>query len=540
MLIRSFYHKIKSKIMETKKDKFLGCLIGGAAGDALGYPVEFMRISQIQNKYGEPGITRYELRNGIAQISDDTQMTLFTANGLLFGNTRGTVRGIMGSEESYVWNFYKEWYKTQTFNSYNDLLFHERNKPFASHEAYYLPFSWLCGVDELYSRRAPGVTCLSAIEKNEPGSTKNRINNSKGCGGVMRVAPVGLYAARYKISNEDTAILGAEVAALTHGHPLGYIPAAMMSVLITLIIQDEQSTPLQTLVEQSMAITRNCFPYEKYFRELRKLIEDAIYFSINDIDESMAISHLGEGWVAEEALAIGIYCALKHTDNFEKAIIASVNHSGDSDSTGSICGNIMGAYLGLNSIPKHYTENLEVIAVIADIANDLYTGCVLDSSCAEDTPEKKLWSRKYIDFVAEGSCPRIINEFTPTRTTPKFIRDLNENEVFVFGSNLSGKHGGGAAFMALKWGAKMGRGEGEQGQTYAIPTMFNSTRDIKPYIGEFIMHARSHKEKIYLVTEIGCGIAGFTPAEIAPMFQYAVDIENIYLPESFWAILKQL
>jgi len=128
--------------------KFKGCLIGGAVGDALGYAVEFLPAGSIFKKYGENGITEYELRHGVAEISDDTQMTLFTATGLLVGTTRGMTRGIMGDyAECYIAYSYRDWYRTQT-------------------EKYPLPeeyhYSWLVNVPEMFSRRAPGNTCLSA------------------------------------------------------------------------------------------------------------------------------------------------------------------------------------------------------------------------------------------------------------------------------------------------------------------------------------------------------------------------------------------
>lgn len=124
----------------------------------------------------------------------------------------------------------------------------------------------------------------------------------------------------------------------------------------------------------------------------------------------------------------------------------------------------------------------------------------------------------------------------PKKISPKWIFDLKENEVFVFGSNLSGFHGGGAAAVAMKWGAVWGQGIGLQGQTYAIPTMQGGVETIKPYVDDFLSYAKSHPELKFLVTEIGCGIAGFTVKEIAPLFAKALteNLENIYLPESFY------
>ena len=125
------------------------------------------------------------------------------------------------------------------------------------------------------------------------------------------------------------------------------------------------------------------------------------------------------------------------------------------------------------------------------------------------------------------------------RITSDRITELRPGEIFVFGSNLEGAHGGGAALLAWrKWGAKWGQGVGLQGQTYGIPTMHGGPEAIRPYVDEFIRFAADHTELHFLVTEIGCGIAGFTPEEIAPLFRDAVEVQNISLPERFWNVLE--
>ena len=175
-------------------DLVRGSLVGGAAGDALGYTVEFDRYSEIIARYGKLGITEYELQGGVAEISDDTQMTLFTANGMLMGLTRGYMRGIGAAPEFYVEYAYQDWYDTQmkSFDEVKELSRH----------------TWLSGIPQLYVRRAPGNTCLTAITDMKKGRTPD--NDSKGCGGVMRVAPYGLFCAchdvRYNIEEIDVQV----------------------------------------------------------------------------------------------------------------------------------------------------------------------------------------------------------------------------------------------------------------------------------------------------------------------------------------------
>ena len=185
-------------------DKFRGCLIGGAAGDALGYAVEFKRENENFAEYSNEGITECDLilDDDVAEISDDTQMALFTAEGMLLAYSNADYIDCIREQ-------YKCWYRTQT-------------------ETYPLPDkpdSTLLKTPKLFSRRASGMTCLSAIEHGAMGTLNNHINNSKGCGGIMRIAPVGLFFADTDISYEESDMLAAEAAALTHGHDLGFIPA---------------------------------------------------------------------------------------------------------------------------------------------------------------------------------------------------------------------------------------------------------------------------------------------------------------------------
>lgn len=126
------------------------------------------------------------------------------------------------------------------------------------------------------------------------------------------------------------------------------------------------------------------------------------------------------------------------------------------------------------------------------------------------------------------------------RITPDRVTTLQPDEIFVFGSNLAGMHGGGAARLALqRFGAVWGQGVGLQGRSYAIPTMQGGVETIRPYVDEFIAFARQHPQLRFLVTEIGCGIAGFTPEEIAPLFAAVREVENISLPGRFWAVLNR-
>ncbi len=409
---REFVYKYAEYINEKRRklSQIKGSMLGGAIGDALGYAVEFSSIDAIHAHYGDNGITRYQLNNnGNAEISDDTQMTLFTAVALIAALTRVRMRGIGGSTENYIWQFgYIPWLKTQQYPNSNVAYSRDDN---------YYP-CWIKHIDSLYSRRAPGLTCLSAISGENKGSIEIPINNSKGCGGVMRVAPFGLiqncYASATTIINE-----GAKTAATTHGHPLGYIPAGMLSHLIWNIINKKHDS-LKKAVEESFVATREHFKDSEYISAFCELIITAHDLSSREDDDIAAIKQLGEGWVAEEALAIAIYCALKYSDNFEKAIIAAVNHSGDSDSTGAICGNIIGAYLGVNSIPEYYLEKLELRDIITEVSEDLYHGCIISEYNSGNTYEQRRWWTKY----GEGE----VSHYNDYIAKNQFMEDLQASK----------------------------------------------------------------------------------------------------------------
>ena len=391
------------------KDCIRGSLMAGAAGDALGYPVEFMSRNAILARYGDKGITEFKLdSDGKALVSDDTQMTLFTANGMLMGLTRGYMRGIGGDPKDYVGGAYIDWYYTQTVNKVS-----ERDD---------FHYTWLRDLPELAHRRAPGITCLNACESLL--AHRDVENNSKGCGGIMRVAPMGLFDASFKVmegsgfyqKNVYLAEAGAHIARVTHLHPLGYLPAALMTLLLSRIVPltpDEVKESIIDIVNDGLDVMMNMYgnDYAKYKEYLRALTLKAVNLAHSNISDIQAIMQLGEGWTAEEAWAISLYCVIRHIDNMKEAIIAAVNHDGDSDSTGSITGNIMGAIYGYEVIKrerlfcpygKKFEDTIELHNIILAIADDLYTGCIISEYDPIDTPEKKQWYARYCEMKPVG------------------------------------------------------------------------------------------------------------------------------------------
>lgn len=335
--------------MEEICSRFTGCLLGGAVGDALGAPVEFMSLSQILNRYGENGIEWYDWAYGKrGGITDDTQMTLFTAEGLILHGLRYDKE----PEVVAVYHSYQRWLVTQKVIDTGSLM-----KRFGNCST----DGVLMGYKNLHSQRAPGQSCLSALASGDMGTMENPINDSKGCGGVMRIAPAGLFLKKEKVF--DTAC---QLAAITHGHPTGYLASGVQAQIIHEIISGRE---LSDGVEEAKRILLG---YERHEETLHAVDRAIRAWNEGRPVTPETVENLGRGWIAEEALAIGLYCALAAGDDFAKCVRLAVNHGGDSDSTGSIAGNICGAMLGKDAIPKRFLEDLELADLIEETGQDLF------------------------------------------------------------------------------------------------------------------------------------------------------------------------
>jgi ADP-ribosylglycohydrolase len=283
-------------------------------------------------------------------ITDDTQMTLFTAEGLLRAHVRGRMCGLT-THAGVTDHAYLRWLETQGVKA----------KYGIGHDG------WLWGVEALHHRRAPGNTCLSALMAKE-GFGDAAVNDSKGCGGVMRVAPAGLFAWHFRNGDrgaEQVFDLGAELAGLTHGHPSGQWPAGVFALLVMRALE---GIPLREALEEAKRLLRTKDRHQETLNAL--LMAEAL--AASGVEPSAAkVETLGAGWVAEEALAISVYCALVARD-FEHGVSLAVNHGGDSDSTGAITGNLLGAVSGVEAIPGRWVDAVELREEIESIADDLF------------------------------------------------------------------------------------------------------------------------------------------------------------------------
>lgn len=341
-------------------DRVRGCLLGGALGDALGAAVEFLDLGEIRARFGPRGLDRLAPAYGrVGAITDDTQMTLFTAEGLIRAFVRAKSRGI-GHPPVIVHHAYRRWLHTQGV-SWRQAA--QRNSRESG-----APDGWLVAERFLHSRRAPGNTCLAALAA--PGGLGQPADNdSKGCGGVMRVAPVGLLPHSGNAGDATTVEgafrLGEEIAALTHGHPTGQLAAGVLAATIHVIVH--AARPLDSALDAATRILRRQPRHEETLAALDAARELA---ARSGEPTPERIESLGGGWIAEEALAIAVYAALVRRDEPRAALLLGANHGGDSDSTAALCGNLLGALDGERAWPREWLVELEGRETIERLADD--------------------------------------------------------------------------------------------------------------------------------------------------------------------------
>jgi ADP-ribosylglycohydrolase len=347
-------------------DRVLGCVLAGAAGDALGAPIEFLTIEQIRERFGPEGVWDYEMSfdDHRGSITDDTQMTLFTLEAMARAHVRlrtsGTSDVVRVTHRAYL-----RWLYTQGDTVPRAVLTGQ-----------------LITEQGIYTRRAPGNTCLSAlratVDGRRVGTIEHPLNNSKGCGGVMRAAPVALWPG----TSAEVFRLGAETAALTHGHPSGYLAAGALAVIVRDVLHGG------TLAD-AVANARAELVGWRGHEETVGALDAAVALAREGRPTPEAVTdRLGAGWVAEEALAIAVSAALAATDMLDGLKIA-VNHSGDSDSTGLICGNILGARDGVRAIPSRLHDHVELRWVIEPLVLDVL------AEFSSEPPVGPAWLARY-------------------------------------------------------------------------------------------------------------------------------------------------
>ena len=335
-------------------DRYLGCMLGGATGDALGFIIEFDSWATIKKKYGPYGlrtVLKLDVNTRRGTKPDDTQVARFTADGLLWA-LQENIAAAEGMYRSYM-----RWYYTQTKTVIRrDQETWMKRQPHEEAQGYDI-----MAEQELYARRAPGLTCMDVLSSGRRGRMGMKLNTSKGCGTVMRVAPVGLF---YAGDVEEAFYVGCQSGVLTHGNPTGYLAAGTLSAIVSLVVRD---LPFRKALQIAEDILKEYDHNEEVLQALARAREEAV----SDRDPIASLERIGPGWVAEEALAAAVYCLLK-TDTFKDAVIMACNHDGDSDSCGAVCGNIGGALYGVADIPHNWTSHLECSDLLQHLGKCLY------------------------------------------------------------------------------------------------------------------------------------------------------------------------
>ncbi|MDQ1250370.1 MAG: ADP-ribosylglycohydrolase family protein [Actinomycetota bacterium] len=334
-----------------------------------------MSGDDIERRYGAGGPrdfipVRFGSVQGVGLITDDTQMTMFSVEGIIRASVRARQRGL-GFTVGVVQHAYLRWLDTQLLPA---------PPPDVD--------GWLAQERWLFSRRAPGTTCLSALDAaNRDQFGEAAVNNSKGCGAVMRSAPFGFLPVWDPPEDEFRFECAATAAGYTHGHPTGQLAARGLAYIIAAIVAGATlPDAIDVAIRRLDVLPRSA--------ETTTALRQAVALAHDGEVSRQAVESLGGGWVAEEALAIAVYCALSRAEPAQlvDALALAVTHSGDSDSTGAICGNILGTLHGEAAVPTHLSERVEGRDALLTLADDMATEFT-HSPDAQDADLEAWWHR---------------------------------------------------------------------------------------------------------------------------------------------------
>ncbi|MHB1494546.1 MAG: ADP-ribosylglycohydrolase family protein [Acidithiobacillus sp.] len=329
-------------------ERIWGGFLGGAIGDALGEPVEFLSKEERLQRWGPAGVQGFVHPDGMGRFTDDTQMTLFTAEALILHANTGEPL-LVALHKAYL-----RWLVTQKFPS--------RISPDT-----YLQEGFLLDEPILHQRMGPGRTCLRALmEATDLGMPA--VNDSKGCGGLMRAAPIGFWAALHpgEWDIRRTFTVASQSAQLTHGHPCGYLTGGCFAVLIC---QVTLGVPFDDAVTETLQFLEKLGEAGAQIRQFVLLAQE---LAVKRAPWEQAVQELGAGWVAEEILAIAVYLGLTAPD-FRTGIIQAANHLGDADSVGAIAGQLLGAMRGRNMFIPGIADRLEGYSALMLAVSEFFT-----------------------------------------------------------------------------------------------------------------------------------------------------------------------
>ena len=363
-------------MVQTKQSFFRGCLLGLAAGDAMGYTVDDCTWQQIQEDYGPDGLLGYDEVNGCADVSSHTQLAAYACNGLLLALTRGQNRGVMAPYVRYIALAEREWAQTQRYSGTAQRI-----------------FCWISRERDLKGRRCMDTRMLDTLGQPRPGSMEEPLNRFVTPGAVTTAVAVGLFGSPQWISREENDRLGAEALALTHGAPQTFLTGAVIAHMIRRILY-EGADNIREVAREAMAALQERFGREyRQTVEIREAVNMALSLAIShNVSRSRAMEQL-RCQTAVEVLAGAVYAAASHQNSFDEGMITAVNHSGRSGAVGALTGAILGARLGEKGIPDFYLDPLTPAELLRELADDMFQGCPMDCSARMFDDD---WDRKYV------------------------------------------------------------------------------------------------------------------------------------------------
>ena len=362
--------------MVGKLDSYLGCLLGLAVGDAMGYTVDGQSWQEIVTNYGPNGLLGYDLVNGYADVTSYTQLAAFTCNGLLIALTRGQMTGKMLPLFRYVGLSSREWAASQ--------------RPWGRPGT---TFCWLLQQPEMCRRRCMDTRMLDALSRDTLGTMEDRLNSSVTPGSLTSAASAGLFGGMAGMPQQEIDLLGAEVVALSHGSPLAFLSGAALAHIISRSLTAPE-LPLKKLVLETAQTVKTQFghQYSQSF-ELSNLLNMAVALADNPRQSPVEAMEQLRCGNAAQVLAGAVFACLAIDSSFDAAMIAAVNHSGRSAATGAVAGAILGLRLGRRALPDFYIECLEPGETLAELAYDVYHGCPMERGSKLFDLD---WDRKYI------------------------------------------------------------------------------------------------------------------------------------------------
>lgn len=361
--------------MDESLSVYEGCLLGLAVGDAMGFTVDGKTIEEIRRDYGPSGLLGYDLVNGYADVSAHTQIAAFTCNGLLIGITRGQTRGVMAPFVRYIALALREWADTQQY----------RRDPEKR-------LCWICGAEELRRRRCLDFRLPDTLRREKLGSMEEPVNHLSSPGALTAAVAVGLFFYPERMEVSEVGRLGAEAVALTHGDPLAFLSGAALAYIIAGIVQDRETKLKDHFLHSAAAVAAQFGKEYPQASELQALLcRAAALAGEEDREPAQVMEELGCD-TAARVLAGAVYACLSAHGDFDRAMIAAVNHSGRSAAVGAVAGAVLGAFLGREALPEFYLECLEPAAVLAELAADMRQGCPMELRRRLFDDD---WDRKY-------------------------------------------------------------------------------------------------------------------------------------------------